>query len=112
MDGDIDGLVHISQISEERVDKIKDHLKVGQEIEARVTPSNPAKTWSASNMPLPPPPRNTAPATGRSNRALHRKISKALPGNRQRLFLATFPTVAQGIFQGCPVGGIICFLHS
>jgi len=36
MDGDIDGLVHISQISEERVDKIKDHLKVGQEIEARV----------------------------------------------------------------------------
>jgi small subunit ribosomal protein S1 len=36
MDGDIDGLVHISQISEDRVDKIKDHLKVGQEIEARV----------------------------------------------------------------------------
>jgi small subunit ribosomal protein S1 len=36
MDGDIDGLVHISQISEDRVDKIKDHLKVSQEIEARV----------------------------------------------------------------------------
>lgn len=36
LDGDIDGLVHISQISEDRVDKIKDHLKVGQEIEARV----------------------------------------------------------------------------
>ena len=36
MDGDIDGLVHISQISEDRVDKIKDHLKIGQEIEARV----------------------------------------------------------------------------
>ena len=36
LDGDIDGLVHISQISEDRVDKIKDHLKIGQEIEARV----------------------------------------------------------------------------
>ncbi len=36
LDGDIDGLVHISQIAEDRVDKIKDYLKVGQEIEARV----------------------------------------------------------------------------
>lgn len=34
--GDIDGLVHISQISEDRVDKVKDVLKVGQEVEARV----------------------------------------------------------------------------
>src|SRR5580700_3378061 len=31
---DIDGLVHISQISEERVDKIKNVLKVGQEVTA------------------------------------------------------------------------------
>jgi len=36
LEGDIDGLIHISQISEDRVDKIKDHLKVGQEVEARV----------------------------------------------------------------------------
>jgi small subunit ribosomal protein S1 len=36
LEGDIDGLVYISQISEDRVDKIKDHLKVGQDIEARV----------------------------------------------------------------------------
>src|SRR5579864_5302483 len=33
---DIDGLVHISQISEERVDKIKNVLKVGQEVTSRV----------------------------------------------------------------------------
>ena len=33
---DIDGLVHISQISEERVDKIKNVLTVGQEVTARV----------------------------------------------------------------------------
>jgi small subunit ribosomal protein S1 len=33
---DIDGLVHISQLSEERVEKVKDVLKVGQEVEARV----------------------------------------------------------------------------
>ena len=32
----IDGLVHISQISEERIDKVKDHLKPGQEVTARV----------------------------------------------------------------------------
>ena len=33
---DIDGLVHISQISEERVEKIKNVLKVGEEVTARV----------------------------------------------------------------------------
>ena len=33
---DIDGLVHISQISEDRIEKVKDALKVGQEVEARV----------------------------------------------------------------------------
>ncbi|MFZ1072073.1 MAG: 30S ribosomal protein S1 [Verrucomicrobiia bacterium] len=33
---EIDGLVHISQISEERVDKIKNVLKLGQEVTARV----------------------------------------------------------------------------
>ena len=33
---EIDGLVHISQISEERVDKIKNVLKPGQEVSARV----------------------------------------------------------------------------
>ena len=33
---DIDGLVHISQISEERVEKIKNVLKVGQDVTARV----------------------------------------------------------------------------
>jgi len=32
----IDGLVHISQISEERIEKVKDVLKPGQEITARV----------------------------------------------------------------------------
>jgi len=33
---DIDGLVHISQVSEDRVEKIKNVLKVGQEVNARV----------------------------------------------------------------------------
>src|SRR5690606_30154845 len=33
---DIDGLVHISQLSEDRVEKVKDVLKVGQDVEARV----------------------------------------------------------------------------
>ncbi len=33
---EIDGLVHISQVSEERVDKIKNVLKVGQDVTARV----------------------------------------------------------------------------
>ena len=36
LEDDIDGLVHISQISEDHVDKVKDVLKVGQEVEARV----------------------------------------------------------------------------
>src|SRR5437899_11298892 len=33
---DIDGLVHISQLSEDHVAKVKDVLTVGQEVEARV----------------------------------------------------------------------------
>src|ERR1700749_967570 len=33
---DIDGLVHISQLSEDHVARVKDVLKVGQEVEARV----------------------------------------------------------------------------
>jgi len=36
LEGDIDGLVHISQLSEDRVEKVKDVLKVGQDVEARV----------------------------------------------------------------------------
>ena len=36
LEHDIDGLVHISQVSEERVDKIKNALKVDEEVSARV----------------------------------------------------------------------------
>ena len=36
LDGDIDGLIHISQLSEEHVERVKDVIKVGQEIKARV----------------------------------------------------------------------------
>jgi small subunit ribosomal protein S1 len=36
LDNDIDGLVHISQISEDRVEKIKDVLNEGDDVEARV----------------------------------------------------------------------------
>lgn len=36
LDGDIDGLIHISQLSEEHVEKVKDVLKVADEVEARV----------------------------------------------------------------------------
>jgi small subunit ribosomal protein S1 len=36
LEHDIDGLVHISQISEERIEKVKDHLKEGDKVKARV----------------------------------------------------------------------------
>jgi small subunit ribosomal protein S1 len=36
LEGDIDGLIHISQLSEEHVERVKDILKVGDEVEARV----------------------------------------------------------------------------
>ena len=32
----VDGLVHISQISDQHVEKVKDALKVGQDVEARI----------------------------------------------------------------------------
>ncbi len=36
LDGGVDGLIHISQISDQRIEKVKDALDVGQEVEARV----------------------------------------------------------------------------
>ena len=36
LDGDIDGLIHISQLSEDHVERVKDVIKVGDEITARV----------------------------------------------------------------------------
>ena len=36
LDGDIDGLIHISQLSEEHVERVKDVIKVGDDIKARV----------------------------------------------------------------------------
>ena len=36
LEHDIDGLVHISQLSEEHVAKVKDVIKVGDDVEARV----------------------------------------------------------------------------
>lgn len=36
LEGDIDGLIHISQLSEEHVERVKDIIKVNDEIEARV----------------------------------------------------------------------------
>ncbi len=39
----IDGLVHISQISNQRVEKVKDVLKVGQDVEARVVKIDPVE---------------------------------------------------------------------
>ena len=36
LEGDIDGLIHISQLSEEHVERVKDILKVGDDVEARV----------------------------------------------------------------------------
>jgi small subunit ribosomal protein S1 len=39
----IDGLVHISQISNEHVEKIKDVLNIGDEVEARIVKIDPAE---------------------------------------------------------------------
>ncbi len=36
LEGGVDGLVHISQISDQHVEHVKDALKVGQEVEARI----------------------------------------------------------------------------
>lgn len=36
LDGDIDGLIHISQLSEQHVERVKDVIKVGEEVQARV----------------------------------------------------------------------------
>ncbi len=43
LDDGIDGLVHISQISDERVQKVRDVLQPGQEVEARVIKIDPVE---------------------------------------------------------------------
>jgi len=52
----IDGLVHISQISDQRVEKVKDVLRVGQEVEARIVRIDPVErkiglSIKAASMP-------------------------------------------------------------
>ena len=52
----IDGLVHISQISDQRVEKVRDVLKPGQEVEARVIKIDPIErriglSIKAASMP-------------------------------------------------------------
>ncbi|NLB69406.1 MAG: 30S ribosomal protein S1 [Lentisphaerae bacterium] len=41
LEGGVDGLVHISQISDEHVERVKDAIKVGQDVEARIVRIDP-----------------------------------------------------------------------
>ncbi len=61
LDHGIDGLIHISQISDERVNKVRDVLNVGDEVEAKVIKIDPEerriglsmRSSDVSNMGLP-----------------------------------------------------------
>jgi small subunit ribosomal protein S1 len=77
--GDIDGLVHISQISEDRVEKVKDVLKPGQQVEARVIKID--KTERRLGLSI--------KATGYSEEAL-RKESEALESVRSGEDMVSF----------------------
>jgi small subunit ribosomal protein S1 len=77
--GDIDGLVHISQISEDRVEKVKDVLKVGQQVEARVIKIDKAERRLGLSIK----------ATGYSEDAL-RKESEALESVRSGEDMVSF----------------------
>jgi small subunit ribosomal protein S1 len=77
--GDIDGLVHISQISEDRVEKVKDVLKPGQEVEARVIKIDKVERRLGLSIK----------ATGYSEEAL-RKESEALESVRSGEDMVSF----------------------
>ena len=72
---DIDGLVHISQLSEEHVAKVKDVLKVGQEVEARVIKVDKAERRIGSLDQGRPLLRRRTPARNRG-------IRQPAPGRR------------------------------
>ncbi len=55
----IDGLVHISELSDQRVKAVTDRVKVGQEVEARVLGIDPAT--KRISLSLRPPPRQPTP---------------------------------------------------
>ena len=57
---DIDGLVHISQVTEDRVDKIKNVLKVDQEVTARVIKIDRAIAASVSRSKPPATPTSSS----------------------------------------------------
>src|SRR5262249_9480562 len=55
----IDGLIHISELSDQRIKAVTDKVKPGQEIEARVLAVDPA-THKIS-LSLRPPPKELSP---------------------------------------------------
>lgn len=65
----VDGLLHVSQIQRERVDKPSDVLTVGQEITAKITAFDPeARKISLSMKALLPRPERKGPRPDRRNR--------------------------------------------
>ena len=44
----VDGLIHISQIAQKRVEKVEDELKIGQVVEAKITELN----WETRRISL------------------------------------------------------------
>ena len=49
MDG-VDGLIHISQIANQRVDNVKDILSVGQQVQVKIVEIDPEKKRISISM--------------------------------------------------------------
>ena len=106
---DIDGLVHISQLSEDHVAKVKDVLKVGQEVEARVIKvdkverriglSIKAANYSEEELQAANPKRSTTCAPAKTWSA-SRKRSK-----RPRKIIAPAKARRSSWSRGDPSGG-------
>ena len=80
----VDGLVHISQISDQRVEKVKDALDVGQEVEARVVKVDRGERRIGLSIRG---PRLTPPSTRRSAKRVDARGGP--PPTRRRTGTAT-----------------------
>lgn len=76
--GDIEGLVHISQVSWQRINNLKDHFQVGQEIEAEVVSADGGRV-SLSIKKLQPDPWQADIKNLNVGEAIDGEVTKVTP---------------------------------
>ncbi len=85
LESGIDGLLHISEISDQRIKTVSEKLKVGDEVQVRVLKVDiDTKRISLSMKPLPPPPKPPTPEEIAAAAKAAAKAAKKKPAKPRR----------------------------